>query len=1177
MKHCVSFRSVLCVRWVSTFFFALIVVLSISSASAQTNTGRIEGTVQDSTGAVVPNAKVVVTHLATKTRTEITTNLSGAFVANALQLGTYSLTVEAPGFRKTVVNDIELDVAAIIAQKITLEVGQVSDSVQVEANTVAVQTTDAQVARAITMRDIDTLPQLARTPLSLVIFQPGVQVTVQGSDTSFSHVNGLRGGSNNSSLDGIDVNDSVVPRLGLSLTANNTDSVEEFRVVTDGGKAEYGRNAGGQVELVTRSGTNQFHGNAFDYLRNTDLNASDFFANLSGQKRPVLIQNIYGGSFGGPIKHNKLFIFGNYQGRQTHSQITRTRTVPTDTAKQGIFEWIPPGSSAVQQFNIITNDPKHLGIDPSIAALLKIYPEPNNNNVGDGLNSAGYTFNNPNNSLEDQFTIKADYNLSATMHTFFRESWERNSSIDSLNSADAPFPGQVQGTQGGHRWGVAAGWDWTINPSTVNEFRYGHQSASVSFNRPERIAGDQYSSFNTWTVPILANFAQARNSPVQEFTDNITKVHNNHTFKAGVHVQHTLQYGTNDAGIYPNLSLSTGNGDVTTINPPGPIASADLTRYQGMYNDLLGRVSSVTQTFLSNLTTFQAPGTTRLRNFNWTEMGFFVQDDWKIRRNLTLSIGLRYELATIPSESNGYQGIFTVANQINMASQINNLTVQKSGNWFKQDRNNFSPRFGFSYDPKGDGKTAIRGGFGIFFDRAIGATVSAVDGGTPGFSQSIQTFPNLGNADYRASQGLAAVSPVQPGAPVLEFTPSGRSATTPSIFNPNLATGYVAQFNLNIQREIAKNTVVEVGYLGNRGIKLFYGEDLNQTRIYGDFLTAFQQIQGYVANNATVVPSNNTLVRIFGTPAAVVSAIGASTFSTGQIRAAANTLDNSYSSKYAAAGVSDFYLRNYPQFQSLVYGDNDGRSYYNSFQASLRRQVGALRLTANYTRSKSMDNTAGEGNGFTEGIDNFSIALNRARTGFDIPNAFNFSGIYTLPIGKGHLVGRNMPRWADTLIGGWDLGGLWVWQSGAPFSILSGRDTGPAGANALGTGINSYADFSGNRNIGDISKLGNGVFFLTPAQIAGFTFPVAGTTGTSARNAFRGPRYFDIDLSLVKKFRITEKQAVSFRVESYNFLNHENFANPGNNISLPTTFGKISATASGATPRIYQMALRYDF
>ncbi len=473
-------------RILRIFAFLLLSVLFAGLCFGQTQAARLQGIVHDASGAIVPNAKVVVVNNQTKDSSDATSNASGLYVIPALRPGTYTLTVEAPGFSKTTVTDIELAVSASIAQDVKLEVGKLTEVIEVAANAVTVATTDAQVSAAVTMRDIDTLPQLARTPLTLAIFQPGVQISQNGSntgtDTSFSHVNGLRQGSNNSTLDGIDVNDAVAPRLGLAMTATNTDSVEEFRVVTASGKAEYGRNAGAQTELITRSGTNTPHGSFFDYIRNQALNANDFFSNKAGVAKPMFIQNIFGGTFGGPIKRSKLFIFGNYQGRRTHQAISRVRTVPTDLAKTGIFQYTVGG--ATQQYNVLNADPLHKGIDPTIATLLKNYPSPNDNTVGDGLNYAGYRFNNPNNSLEDQFTIKADYNLKDNQHVFFRQSWQRNSSIDSLNTADANFPGQPQGTQGGKRWGVATGWDWTITPTIINEARYGHQSATTAFNRP---------------------------------------------------------------------------------------------------------------------------------------------------------------------------------------------------------------------------------------------------------------------------------------------------------------------------------------------------------------------------------------------------------------------------------------------------------------------------------------------------------------------------------------------------------------------------------------------------------------------------------------------------------------------------------------------------------------------
>ncbi len=331
------------------------------------------------------------------------------------------------------------------------------------------------------------------------------------------------------------------------------------------------------------------------------------------------------------------------------------------------------------------------------------------------------------------------------------------------------------------------------------------------------------------------------------------------------------------------------------------------------------------------------------------------------------------------------------------------------------------------------------------------------------------------------------------------------------LFAPNLRTGYVQQYSLTLQREVFRNTVVEAAYVGTHGIKLFMDLNLNQPRIYEDFLAAFRELQAFRASG-TPVSASNTLVRIFGTTAAAITSIGSNVIDQGAVGSAADSLDRTNYSRYAAAGVSDFYLRNFPQFNQLVVGTNDGRSYYNSFQLSMRRQAGALKFVANYTFSKSMDNITVEGNGFTSPIDNFNVRLNRARGDFDIPHAFNSSFIYTLPIGKGRRFAGHAPRWVDSALGGWDVGLLAMWQSGRVLTYLSGRATGP-------TTNSSYVNYAGDRNVGRVMRKGDGVYWLTPEEIGRFSYPVAGEIGTGGRNAFRGPRFFDVDMSLVKKFK----------------------------------------------------------
>jgi len=634
----------------------------------------------------------------------------------------------------------------------------------------------------------------------------------------------------------------------------------------------------------------------------------------------------------------------------------------------------------------------------------------------------------------------------------------------------------------------------------------------------------------------------------------------------------TEQWGYNLAGtsggIYPNVTtgVSLGNTVPTTVGPTGSIiSSANRTTFESLYNDVLGRMNQVVQSYFSDLNTFQAAGTQRVRDFNVKEAGFFAQDDWKIRRNLTLNLGMRWEYSGIPTEANGLVGTIDQAAQLSTLYSSSNLTVKKGGQWYNNDYNNFAPRVGFAYDVKGDGKMAIRGSVGVFYDRMIGATISSVDGATPGFGQDVFVYPNANGTDVRAGDGIPATP--APAAPVLTL-PATRS-TTIDVFTQNLRTPYVVQYNFNIQRELPLHTVLEVGYVGSKGIKLFMAQNLNQQKVYGDFLKSFQELQAYQANSAALPSAGNTLVRIFGTPAAAISALGATTVSQGQVGSAATTVDRTNYTKYAAAGVADNYLRNYPQYISVLQGTNAGRSYYNSLQVSLRKQIGDVRVVGNYTWAKSIDNSSVEGNGFASPTDSFNLRLSRARSDFDRPHSFNGQFSYLLPVGRNKKFGASMPHVVDTLIGGWEIGSLVVWQSGGPFTISSGRNT-TYGA------VASWANYTGSRNVGNVVRQGDGVWFYAPnSYVNNFSFPGSGDFGNTGRNTFRGPRYFDTDFSLVKRFRIYETHAVTFRAEAYNAFNNVNFGNPAVSLTSPQTFGKLTSIVG--SPRIMQLALRYDF
>ncbi len=1141
----------------------VVLVFLTSPGFAQVATSRLEGTIQDVSGAVIAGAKVTAVNNRTQTRTESASGAEGRFVLPSLAPGEYTVTVDSAGFRRFVINNVVLNVGDVVNQNIKLELGQVTESVVVEAEVVRVQTSEAQIARVVTMKDIDTLPQLARNPLVLAVFQPGIQIDA-GSIT-YSHVNGLRQGSNNTRLDGVDVNDPVAPRLGLSHNPNNPDAIAEFRIIINGGKAEYGRSAGGQVEMITRSGTNKWSGNLFEYLRNTALHANTFFNNSTGNPRPKFIQNQFGGSLGGPIRKDKTFIFGNFQGFRQRQEVVRNRTVLSGEAKRGVFRWRVPGSSAIQSFDIARNDPRGKGVDAEVAKTFAMLPDPNNFDLGDTLNTAGFRFNNPTNSSDNQLHIKADHNLTSAHRLFVRYSLYRNQLVDALNNADARFPGQLQGTQGGRRWGYSIGSDWSLTPNIVNEARFGYRAAATDFLRPARPKGVAYIS-NLYTDPINPNFSNGRDSPVYDITENVTMVRQKHTFKAGANLRFTKQHNWRDDNIYPNVTFATtfGNNVPASIGPApvgSAISSADRQRFDSLYNDVLGRMNQVTLTFYSDLEKFLPAGTGRVRDLLMRDHAYFFQDDWKILKNLTLNLGLRWEYFGVPSEKQRLIGRLDKIDLVSSGGQAADLKVQRNNAWFNRDLNNFAPRVAFAWDVRGDGKIAVRSSYGVFYDRIIGSAINGVDTTTPGFSQASQVFPNQAGTDRRASDGASI--PARPENPVLELPPT--RSTTIRVFHPNFRTGYAQHFSLNIQTEVFRNTVLEASYVGTRGVKLFMNRDLNQPRIYEDFLKAFKELQAFQASS-TPVPAGNALVRVFGTPAAAISALGASTVRDGQAGSAANTLDRSNYTRYAAAGLSNFYLRNFPQYNQLVLGGNDGRSYYNSLQVSVRRQVGALKVNANYTFSKGLDNTSAEGNGYTAPIDSSNLRLNRARTDFDRPHSFNSSVTYVVPVGKGKRFGAGLPRWADSLAGGWEMGLLNIWQSGDPFTVNSSRTTAT---------VTTWANYDGDRNIGQIQRKGNGVFFYTPDQVARFTFPGAGEIGTSGRNAFRNPRYFDVDISVLKRFRVYERYGFTYRAEFFNLFNNTNFGDLATNMLNQQTFGKFSAIVGNA--RIMQMALRLDF
>ncbi len=453
------------------------------------------------------------------------------------------------------------------------------------------------------------------------------------------------------------------------------------------------------------------------------------------------------------------------------------------------------------------------------------------------------------------------------------------------------------------------------------------------------------------------------------------------------------------------------------------ISAQDRQIFENLYNDLLGRIESVSLTYNSSLTSVLPAGTPSERSFASNEFSAFIQDDWKIRRNLTLNLGLRYDIFTPPKEQNGFQSVLDKASLITNSSEIPDFTVAGGDKWYSTDWKNFAPRVGFAWDIKGNGSLVLRGAYGMYFDRLNGAVTKFVDQNSYGFSQALTIYPNENGTDLRLRDGIPV--PGQPSA--LSLQPSATRSTSIALINPNLRTPRVDQFNLTLEKRLW-GAVFELGYTGTRGKKLFQYTNLNQTKTGGDYLQAFQELQQY-RDMGTPVSASNTLVRIFGTPLAAFDAMNGYNFDTGQAGTAADEMDLNYFGKYAAAGVSDFYIRNFPQFNKVLYGSNTAKSWYDSFQFGLRKSTASYQMRFYYTWSKSLDTMSSGGDTYVSPRDSFNPDSNKAPSDFDRKHVLNLALDYCIPV-------RQKPgqRFRNVSMGGQDF-----WRMEPRGSVYSGK------------------------------------------------------------------------------------------------------------------------------------------
>ncbi len=1142
---------------------------------AQSVTARLSGTVWDPSDNPTPGVILTAVEEGTGWQSEAVSDENGRYVFVSLRPGLYTVFTKARGYQQITRRNIHLPVNGNISESFTLDIATADETVQVE-EPMPLFSSDASAI--LSERDLEALPMFARNPLAVAAHVPGFQAS--GGSEELSTSNGARRAMNRTSLDGMEI--SGPSRSGLEQPPLSLDpeTVRSVRVITSGAKAEFGGAGGAYLGAASQAGGKDWHGNAYEYFSNKALNANEYFRRNSGLGRLNFHRNIFGGTLSGPLGGNRTLVFGHYEGSRMGNEIRRNRLVLTDDAddgdgeslndeaRAGVFQWYTPGSVTLNTYPIVP-DPED--IHPLVAASLEMLPSPNNFAIGDGLNTAGYTFDNKIHGDSDRIAARVDHLLRSHHRLFLRLDWNGGDATDIWNRADAAFPNTPEGTVETGAWSLSAGSHYTVNPRMINEFRIGYGRAKTEFQRPERSV-ESMLIFNSWSNPLSPDAPRSYTSPFFELSDAFTHHWGRHTLKYGATLRRTVEESVDYSGLYPDITLGTGYGNAPGgIGPEGNsiISDQDRTTFEHLYNDILGRIESVGRTYYWDGEDFEPDGAPRTRSHASTELSGFVQDDWRIRPNLTLNLGLRYDLFTVPEEQNGLQLVLDPSSEIAPSSDHSGFTLVPGDSWRNRNLAQFGPRAGFAWDISGYGTFVLRGAYGIFYDRLPGAVTTLIDSNTPGLSSTVATYPNLEGGDVRIGDpGIPY--PQAPAAAPLRSLPLTRSVSI-AVLDPELSAARIDRFNLSLERRMTDHLVFEIGYAGARGRNLFQFLNYNQPKMAEGFLQAFRELKAF-RDYGTPVPESNTLVQIFGSAMGAWEAIGAdargiSLVDSGQAGSAADVVDRHHYDQYAAAGVPDNYLRQYPQFDRFMVGTDTGRSWYDSMQAGFRANAASLRMRGHYTWGKSLDTLSDDGVSLESPLASRAPKAGKAPSDFDRTHIINLTASFNVPFGRSHRWGSESSRVLDWIFGDWEVGVISLWQSGQRFSVTTGLET-------LYPGVEGLADFSGKRDIGELVYSPFGVLWFNLDQTGLFTIPEPGDAGNSGRNSFKGPAYFNTDMTFFKHFRVREGNRIQIRAEVYNIFNKTHFGVPIANVS-DGGFGQFTSTIG--SPRAIQLAARYIF
>ncbi|MBO0719468.1 MAG: TonB-dependent receptor [Blastocatellia bacterium] len=1239
-------------------------------------TAPLAGTISDPTGAVIAGASVTVKNKTTGTEFKATTSNTGAYTVPALGPGTYTLTVEASGFKKAVVQDVKIDVGVPATANITMEVGAASESVVIQGGAEVLQTQTANVATTITGREITELPLSSRDALDLVLTLPGT--TTPGRPRT-STIDGLPKGSLNITMDGVNVQDNDLKSSDGFFTyiRPRLDAIDEVTVSTATPGAESSGEGAVQLKFVTRSGNNEFHGSVYEYHRNPALNANYWFNNrdiaadprTGKAPRDRILLNQYGFRVGGPIIKDRAFFFVNYEEYRLPEQSSRQRTILSPLAQSGVYQYQVGGDvKSVNLFNL----PGATTPDPTVSKLLADIRQSTtttggiNPNTGDP-NTNFFSFINTGGQKRYFPTVRLDFNLTSKQH--IENTWNYQNFggvVDFLNNADPAFPGfPNHGSQVSNRFSNVTALRSTLSSTLVNEARFGLTGGTLLFF-PE-VSTDQFTNQGGYSLnlnpsnvtlnltnPTVQRAPSRRNSPVWQFNDTLNWSRGSHNVNFGFSFTQVNLWSSGVAdGVVRSITFGLVTGDpaqglFTPDNFPNA-TTAQLDQARSLYALLAGRVSSVSgQLALNENTNQYALNGNLVQRARQRETGLFAQDSWRFRQNLTLTGGVRWEVQYPFTALNNnfsqttYAGLFGVSGEGNFfqpgvtPGSVTQFTQFKPGDRaFDTKYKNFAPSLGLAWSPNfknsvfkrvfGEGgQSVFRAGYSIAYNREGMDVLSAILGSNPGgtlsATQSVANgrLPDTGIAlgGIPPLSGLATA----PGFPITSTTSQSANG-----FLPGLDTGYVQSWTLGWQRELSKDTAVEVRYVGNRGIKLWRQYNINEVNLVENgFINEFKAAQRNLAicqQNATactqaqtasnLISANNITANNFanwGLPgqsplpnmlAFFGGTNGAASFRNSTfLNALDPTRPNAISfatsiyqnptlvANGTKAGLPrNFFVTN-PDVDTALGGsggaflvDNSGRTSYDALVIELRRRLSkGLLVQGSYTFDRAFTNMfASSSSVFSQPRTLRDPGLDKSPSPFGITHSFKTDWIYELPFGRGKAFLANSGKVLDRVVGGWEYHGTARIQTGTPFDLGNVQLVGMT-VSELRDAVqvrkepNRIAYFlpqdiidNTRRAYGTLSGTPTGKYIAPP----NYQNPVAfnGQAGFS-HVVLYGPSFARFDMSAVKKFRITERVNFELRAELLDAFNNINFivGNAGNDVNTVT----VSSTAFGQLTQAYR-------